>query len=254
MIFWFSATGNSQYAAERIAAAAGEPSASIGAALKGGRFDWDISGDGLLGFVFPTFAWTLPAPVYMFIERLRLTGLEGQTVFGVLTCGESSGQAGQALRLALKARGIPLHGGFELVMPDNFILWSELPGEAELKRRLEASETELELIIKRIKARKLGNIDGPAPQSPFMPLREAGGSRAAGAFWATEACTGCGLCEGLCPLSCIKMKGGRPEWAGGCCLCLACLHRCPAAAIEHGEETRGRKRYSHPGAALKPEG
>jgi NAD-dependent dihydropyrimidine dehydrogenase PreA subunit/flavodoxin len=254
MIFWFSATGNSRYAAERIAAATGEPSASIGAALKSGRYDWDISGDGLLGFVLPTFAWTLPAPVYLFIERLRLTGLGEQPVFGLFTCGENSGQAGQALRLALKARGLPFDGGFELVMPDNFILWSELPGEAELKRLLAASESELELIIKRIKARKFGNMDGPAPQSPFMPLREAGASREGGGFWATEACTGCGLCERLCPLSCIKIKDGRPSWEGECCLCLACLHRCPAAAIEHGEETRGRKRYRHPCLTPEPEG
>jgi flavodoxin len=48
MIFWFSSTGNSQHAAEKIAAATGERTISIGAALRDGHYDFDISGDSRL--------------------------------------------------------------------------------------------------------------------------------------------------------------------------------------------------------------
>ena len=39
----------------------------------------------------------------------------------------SSGQAGAALYHALKAKELPYNGDFELVMPDNFIVWSNIP-------------------------------------------------------------------------------------------------------------------------------
>jgi flavodoxin len=89
MIFYFSATGNSQYAAERIAAATGDQVISIGQALREEQFDFDITGDAHLGFVIPTFAWTLPGAVALFIKNLNLTGYSGQYVYGVFTCGQA---------------------------------------------------------------------------------------------------------------------------------------------------------------------
>ncbi len=251
MIFWFSATGNSQHAAEKIAAVTGDRLISIGAALRDGRYDYDISGDTRLGFVVPTFAWTLPAPVYMFIERLRLSGYKSQYVYAVLTCGESSGGESSALYQALKARGISFDGSFDLVMPDNFIVWSQLPEETELKRRLHFSESELGLITDKIKLNKLGSIDSSKPQSPYMPAQAVSTLNGTSKLYVTDKCTGCGLCEQLCPMKCISMSEGRPVWDGNCCMCLACLHRCPAAAIEHGGDTAGKKRYTHPAAKLK---
>ena len=43
------------------------------------------------------------------------------------------------------------------------------------------------------------------------------------------------------------MNQGRPRWDKlKCQLCLQCLHRCPASAIEYGEATRGKARYTYP--------
>ena len=83
MIFYFSATGNSQSVAEQIASALGQRIISIGLAIRNGHYDFDVSGDDYLGFVAPTFAYTLPGAVAMFIDKLKLTGYSKQYTFGV---------------------------------------------------------------------------------------------------------------------------------------------------------------------------
>ena len=132
MIFYFSASGNSQAAAEQLAAGLGERLISIGLALRDMRYAYDLWEDKYLGFVLPTFAYTLPGAVARFIERLELRGYAGQYTFGVFTCGASSGDEGAALEQALAAKGLGYNGSFDVVMPDNFILWTPLPPEERL--------------------------------------------------------------------------------------------------------------------------
>ncbi len=102
MIFYFTATGNSQYAAEKIAAATNDRLVSIGASLREGQYDFDLGGDERLGFVIPTFAWTVPGAVARFLEKLNLAGFTDQYVYGVFTCGESTGGEAGALGALLK--------------------------------------------------------------------------------------------------------------------------------------------------------
>ena len=46
---------------------------------------------------------------------------------------------------------------------------------------------------------------------------------------------------------CIEMIAGRPVWTEDQCnMCLACINRCPAKAIQYGKKTEKRGRYVHP--------
>jgi ferredoxin/flavodoxin len=253
MIFWFSATGNSQYAAEKVAAALNEKMISIGAALRDGHYNFDISEDEYLGFVIPTYAWTLPYSVASFIDKLKLNGFKNQYVFGLFTCGASSGQAGAALYHALKAKELPYNGDFELVMPDNFIVWSNIPGEAKLNKILRSADIRLKGIIKKLLDRTDGRIDTSVPKMPYLPPEEMSTSQGAAKLHTSPLCIGCGVCEKVCPEKCIKLVNGKPVWEGKCSVCLACLHRCTLSGIEYGTDTVGKKRYTHPGVELKLE-
>ncbi len=244
MIFYFSATGNSQYAAEKTAAATGDRLISIGQALRDGHFDFDIKRDDSLGFVVPTYAWTLPGAVALFLERLNLSGYTGQYVYGIFTCGESTGSEAAALNTILKSKSIILNSTFDLVMPDNFIIWSDVPSPARLDALLKNADVKLDMIIDHIKSKKPGEIDAGTPKDLFMPMEEISSSKKTSKFYAEDSCTSCGLCMALCPMRCIKPdKKGRPLWDGTCTMCLACLHRCPAAAIQYGSETQKKGRY-----------
>ena len=71
MIFYFSATGNCKYVADRIAAATGNKTVSIADCRKNNRFSFDES-DKTAGIVSPTYAWGLPILVREFLEKLTL--------------------------------------------------------------------------------------------------------------------------------------------------------------------------------------
>jgi ferredoxin len=40
------------------------------------------------------------------------------------------------------------------------------------------------------------------------------------------------------------MDNGKPVWKGKTCAhCMSCIQNCPAAAIEYGKKTKGKKHY-----------
>ena len=251
MIFYFSATGNSQYAAEKIAEATGDGLVSIGQALRDGAFDYTITNDAHIIFAIPTFAYTLPGAVALFIRKLRLTGYAGQPAYGVFTCGASSGSESAALRVLLEEKSIGYNGSFDLVMPDNFIVWSNIPAPARLETMLNTADRALAAIIAAITAKKDGTIGSGMPKDLYMPLDEVSTTKKTSKLYSTDACTACGLCMDICPMRCIQAdEAGHPIWEGTCTVCLACLHRCPAAAIQFGKETLGKARYVNPRVKL----
>lgn len=252
MLFYFSATGNSQYAAEQIAAATGDRTISIGLALRDDHFSFDVSGDEYIGFIIPTFAWTLPGAVAKFITNMMLTGYSDQYVFGVFTCGENSGSESAALNTMLKEKTISFNGSFDLKMPDNFIIWSDVPSQERLNILLKETDEALDAIVTSIKAKRNGKIDLKPPKELYMPIAEISTKEGSSKLYATSDCNGCGLCQSICPMRCIKEgEDRRPFWEGFCTLCLSCLHRCPKKAIQHGNDTLNKGRYINPSVTFQ---
>ncbi len=63
MILYFSATGNSKYAAARLAQATGQELVFIPDCIRSGR---DTFADAAIGIVSPTYDWGLPSIVRAF--------------------------------------------------------------------------------------------------------------------------------------------------------------------------------------------
>lgn len=248
MIFYFSATGNSQSVAEQIASALDSRIISIGLAMRDGRYDFDITGEEYLGFVVPTFAYTLPGVVAKFLEKLELKGYDRQHTFGVFTCGAGTGDEGAALGMALKNKGIGYNGSFDVVMPDNFILWSSLPSEQVLTAKLDAARATVNGIIDKLKAKENGRLTDKAPRMPYMPTEHISTAAGTSKLRVTDKCAGCGKCANVCPMSCIHIEHAHasPVWEGECTMCLGCLHHCPNGAIEYENQTLRKKRYLNP--------
>ena len=80
MILYFSATGNSEYVAKRIATDTNDITVSITDCYKKQIFSFDEEYK-TLGIVSPTYSWGLPIIVTEFLQRLDLTHQAGLHIF-----------------------------------------------------------------------------------------------------------------------------------------------------------------------------
>ena len=251
MIFYFSATGNSKYAAERIAAAGEDHLISLRDAVRGRGYRYDVSREERIGFVFPVYFWGLPSILRFFLKKLELTGYRGQYIYAVMTCGGSTGTAGDQLAELLEEKGLTLSAQFGIPMVDNYVAMFKVAGPEEIERRLDAAETYIDDAARAIRSKGIGDYNrsrGTVPgvmTAAFYPLYAHG--RSTKPFVVTDHCIGCGLCQEICPCGAILISGGRPAWIKPQCVrCLGCLHRCPAQAIHWKKADEAQGRYYNP--------
>jgi len=249
MIFYFTATGNSKFIAERIAAATGDQITNIADCVDSGHFSFDLTGDVSLGFVVPVYYYGTPMIVSEFLPKFAVTSKQGLYTYAVLNCGSTTGDAARYIR-----RHIRVDAVFGLKTVDNYVPMYKVESESVIDSQLNAAELEIDRMAGIIKDRKPGMFNsaaGPLPRlvSPLVyPLYAIG--RNTKRFRVNENCTGCGLCADICPRKAIDCAEGKPVWKKPKCeACLACLHRCPASAIEY-RKSAGRGQYVNPRVTL----
>ena len=251
MIFYFSGTGNSQYVAERVAAAVDDRLISLSEAVRSRDYRYDVSGESRIGFVCPTYFFGLPTILRFFVEKLSLTGYRDQYVFVVLTCGNSTADAAGQLAKLLKAKGMTLSAQFGIKMPDNYAPMFKMPDREEAERILDEAEGPIDEAIRVIRSGGAGDYNrlrGPAPGAMTAAFyRPYAKGRSTKPFVVTDACVGCGLCQEICPCGAIRITDGKPVWSKPKCVrCLGCLHRCPAGAIHWKKAGENNGRYYNP--------
>ncbi len=250
MIFYFSGTGNSEYTAQKIAEATGDEVVAIADCLKNNRLLFILRDGEQVGFVLPVYFFGVPTIVLDFIRRLELQGYRDNYIWSVCTNGGDSGDMQKMLQRALSQRGIRLDAAFEVVMPDNYIIWVNTSTSADkVPEILESAEKTISEIAGNVRDRKHTEVvSGPGRWAKTVfsyPLYKYG--RDTRKFSVTAECNGCGLCARLCPCEMIEMRERLPVWKEGrCTQCLACIHRCPRRAIQHGGKTDNRPRYINP--------
>ena len=250
MIFYFTGTGNSLYAAKTVAEAQGDRVISIAQEMdkKQEAYHYELGENETLGFAFPVYAWAPPKIVLDFIKKLDITGVT--YVFSLCTCGDEEGNTSSILRKRLKKRGISLDSAFTLKMPNNYIVGFDVDAREVEKEKLDVAELLLKDINRVIGERQKNvnlTIPGklPALKSTVVnPLFNRFATNTS-KFYADDNCTSCGLCEKICPIHTITVTD-RPAWGKSCTQCLACINRCPVQAIQYGKGTAKKGRYQHP--------
>ena len=85
MIFYFSATGNSLWAARQFGQHFGMSPVSVADAMKKGECSFDASASPFVMFVFPVHSWGPAVSMLKFIGRMELAGAGGKPVYAVCT-------------------------------------------------------------------------------------------------------------------------------------------------------------------------
>ena len=251
MIFYFSATGNSKYAAQRIAAVTEDRLVSLRDAVRARSYRFSVGRDERIGFVAPVYFQGLPSILRFFLDKLQLEGYQEQYIYLVMTCGQWTGGAADQLSKLLAKKGMALSAQFAIPMVDNYVPAFTIPGEEETERILDRAEAYIDEAGRAVRSRGAGDYNrckGPAPslQTAAMYPSYARG-RSTRPFVVTDGCIGCGLCPEICPCGAITLAGGQPLWTKPQCVrCLACLHRCPTGAIHWKKPGEDQGRYFNP--------
>ena len=249
MIFYFSGTGNTRWAARQIAEATGERLADMAAEMRREPQTYMLDEGERLGFCFPTHGWQPPRLVREFIRRSTFTGA-GYT-FALTTCGDNMGEAMTILNRELAAKGLQAETQFAVVMPESYVclpfMKTDTPEREEQKISL--ARRQLEHIAEVVKERRRGIIElvkGATPRLYSYVIGQYFNRRMISDRKFTvdpDRCTQCGRCTKVCPVD--NIEGTPPRWlhTERCTCCLACYHHCPEHAINYGSITRHRGQY-----------
>jgi len=267
-IYYFSGTGNSLHVARELQQRI--PDAKLVPVVH-------LLGEAVIetqaetvGFVFPIHLTTLPVPMREFVKKLEPASAE--YIFAVGTRVGTFCLADIALESILKQKGKRLDAYFILNMAVNTPT-GLVPGQgdkdwvdkisAEKVRALDAAVEDRLDTIQSIIVDRVANPEDDSPRrgpllksllSVLLAFTEKSTGGTEIPYYADSSCTGCGICEKVCPSNKIQLVDGKPVWQKDvqCYYCYACFNYCPTQSILVGKKyTQKDGRYSHPGITAK---
>ena len=224
-IFFFTGTGNSLFAARKIADSTGASLISIPQGITEQR----NYADDCVGFVYPQYAAGLPKMVRSFIlnNTFKVDYIFAVDLYAFI----------RANALGEIAGIIPLDYGAYLKTPNNFIFAISPPKDPTAV--LAKAESKLADIISDISERKSKRI------KPRKSIGNATRYFGEAKFKVTAACTKCGTCIKVCPANNIEL-GDSILFSNNCENCFACVNLCPSHAIYSNKAMLKRRQYRNP--------
>lgn len=258
MILYFSGTGNTRYCAQLLAEALGDTAHDISPRRRDEAVADSATPPRRIIWMFPIYSWGVPPIVADYMRQTEIPHAADVPHYMVATCGDDAGNAAQMWRDIATSRRWTPRSAYTVQMPNTYVCLPSFDVDTEAVRqaKLAAAPTRITDIARHIAQ------DDPAavPQdmvvrgclpwlktSVIYPTFKKNGVKPR-KFAATDACTGCGACARVCPMSNITMESGSPHWGGNCAMCLACYHLCPAHAVMYGRHTRAKGQYRGPQA------
>ncbi|MDO4293337.1 MAG: EFR1 family ferrodoxin [Eubacteriales bacterium] len=227
MVFYFTATGNSLYAAKSLE----ETPVSIPQAI---HAEQPVYEDERIGVVCPIFGHLLPPMVQEFLKKARF---KTDYFYMVLTYGMRHGGAAELAEQFLRENGITPSYINTLQMVDNFLPGFDMDEQRAMdpEKHVEEHLAQIgrDIMEKRCYIQPATDADRAAHQEFLSRSAVAPADRWKDIYTVTNACIGCGICTRVCPSGCWQLKDGRAVYQDkNCQCCMACIHSCPQKAIQ----------------------
>lgn len=236
MIFYFTATGNSLYAAKEL----DNVQFSIAQEIHSNM----IYTADKIGIVCPVFGHEMPEFVREFIRRAEF---HTDYLYLILTYGNRHGGAAELADEFIKSVGKQFDYINILLMADNFLPGFDMNEQRKIDKHV---DSQIAVIRKELaeKVRKISEVT-ESDRTVHKALVERNSRMPADAFkklyHITGECIGCGICTRICPMACFSVTKQHAEWNPEQCIaCMACIHACPELAIQlNMPEPNPRARY-----------
>lgn len=245
LVFYFTATGNSLYAAKQFS----DKPLSIPQVLKeDGKLEFEADE---IGFVFPDYHAMAPEIVKRFVGRATF---KAPYVFSVITYGKfECNVVDRWMRFAAQY-GLRFDHIATILMVDNYLTAFDADEEKKIDK---GTEEQLAKAVREVSAHKLyipflSDEELERRREILTQFPELFPVRSEDLLAVTDRCVGCGICSQVCPRGNFHIANKRAENEGNCEYCLACAHACPQKAITLKDgEKNPEARYRHPSVAIK---
>ena len=227
MVFYFTATGNSLYAAKKL----DSELLSIPQELKKAERRYKAD---QIGIVCPLFEFEIPPMVREFI---RTSEFETDYFFLVVTYGMHHGGVALRTQEFLASCGREAAYINTVIMHDNALIVFDMDQQRTLEAEKKVDE-HLEAIAADLSARKHYIQPAPKEETDFYFFyneykKREGPMYSFPLYQVKDGCIGCGTCTKVCPRGCIRLEEKRPVYDYTDCInCMACIQACPTKAIQ----------------------
>ena len=214
MILYFSATGNTGFIAEELANRLDDSTVNLLKRIREKDYS-PITSEKPFVICVPVYVCEIPPFV---CELIRKTPFEGnKNIYFIFTSGGYSGICSTMAKRLARQKGLNYMGSADFKMPRNYIANNTYPEltEDEIRRRIDVSYKLIPEISDLIRNGQ-------------------------------KLVIGCRKCANLCPVRVISPDAdGKPVWdAKMCAHCMSCIQNCPVEAIDYGDITPSKKRYT----------
>jgi ferredoxin/flavodoxin len=243
-IFFFSGTGNSFDVAKRLTEKLHNTRLYNIANLASND---SISKYERVGIIFPVYGFTLPNIVKRFIQTMPFN--KDTYYFCVPTMGAFAFGAFYRTSEVFTAAGGHLDYINNVYMPENYILFSNVPSDKLIAKHLANSHNRVNEIARDVASKKLKPATKPFSYRFVEKISKEESKKwkyTAQSFRVSSDCIKCEKCVRLCPVGNIQVEDYSISFSNHCECCLSCIHACPTQAINFGTITIGKKRYINP--------
>ncbi len=241
MVFYFTGTGNSLYAAKQF----DREIVSIPQIIHNDSLEYETD---KIGIVCPVYGHEMPEMVKDFLKKAVF---KTDYFYIVLTYGNIHGGAAELAEKALNSFGKKADYINTLEMVDNFLPVFDMNEQTALIPQKKIDENiekiKADIDLKKHFKQAVTDIDRDFHNKFIEACKKMPLDILKNSYKVTDNCIGCGICTNVCPEGRIHLENQKAFYGEeNCQMCMACIHHCPTNAIQLNiAEKNPQARYSN---------